>query len=69
LFLIVVQTLFVNWCIYKMVSGITFISDTAFKYYITGVFVNLIVMFKGIVTYLYSDKRSSLLDIIYNKIK
>lgn len=67
--IILFQIIFISIIIFIMVIRKTYISDTAFKYFITGVFVNIVVLFKGIIKYLYSDNKSSLLEDVENKIK
>ncbi|MGL5378197.1 MAG: hypothetical protein ACRDAT_07990 [Cetobacterium sp.] len=67
--IIIAQIVFISYVFYLMVIQKTYISDTAFKYFVTGVFVNIVVLFKGIIKYLYSDDKSSLLEDIEKKIK
>lgn len=59
---LLLELIFINYIVYKIVTDITFITDKMFSYFITGIFINLFAIFKGITKYLYSDEKSSLLS-------
>jgi hypothetical protein len=40
----------------------TYISSSVYKYFISGVFINLVVLFRGITNYLYNNKSHSLVE-------
>lgn len=63
------QIIAINVMMFVIIYRETHVSDTQFKYFITGVFANIIMIFKGITSYLYSDKSSSLLKIFKERKK
>lgn len=62
--IITFELVFVNYLIYLIATQVTHISEAIFKYFISGIFLNLFTLFKGITKYLYNDKSSSLLDVL-----
>lgn len=47
----------------------TNISDNVYKYLITGVFVNLLMLFKGITNYLYNNQNNGIINKLLDKTK
>lgn len=45
----------------------TNISDNVYKYLITGVFVNLLMLFKGITNYLYNNQNNGIINKLLDK--
>lgn len=67
--IIVFELIFINWVVWYITMHETFISDKIFSYFISGIFINLFALFKGITKYLYNDEKSTLLNALKEKLK